>query len=220
MKLEQTFKVEAPIDRVWEALIDVERVAPCLPGAEITEAADDGKYHGNFTVKLGPTTAAYRGELEMASVDEAARTVTMKASGQDKRGQGGAKATIVSVMREEGGATAVDVETDFTITGRLARFGRGGMIKDISNKLLKDFSACLAENIEAPQAEPETESTGGPEVVQPADPGPSGAPIAAEKADAAPAPMRPSTPAKPVNGLALFFSVLRDRLKRLFGRGG
>jgi uncharacterized protein len=221
MKLEQSFRVEAPIDRVWEALIDVERVAPCLPGAEITEAADDGKYHGNFTVKLGPTTAAYRGELEMASVDEASRTVTMKASGQDKRGQGGAKATIVSVMREDGGATTVDVETDFTITGRLARFGRGGMIKDISNKLLKDFSACLAENIEAPGNEPEAQP--GPaaatEVVQPADPGPSGAPVAVGSKPPAPAPMRPSTPAKPVNGLALFFSVLRDRLKRLFGRG-
>ena len=150
MKLEQTFKVQAPIEKVWEALIDVERVAPCLPGAEITESDESGTYKGNFTVKLGPTTAAYRGELQMESVDESSRTVTMKASGQDKRGQGGAKATIVSVMREEDGATAVDTVTDFTITGRLARFGRGGMIKDISNKLLKDFSACLAENIEAP----------------------------------------------------------------------
>ena len=224
MKLEQTFEVRAPIDKVWEALIDVERVAPCLPGAEITESDESGVYKGNFTVKLGPTTAAYRGELHMESVDEAARTVTMKASGQDKRGQGGAKATIVSVMREEGGATAVDTTTDFTITGRLARFGRGGMIKDISNKLLKDFSACLAENIEAPAAEPEPEpaapaapdSGGG---VTPDDPGPSGAPVKAEAAAAAPAPMRASQPAKPVNGLALFFSALWSRLKRLFGRG-
>ncbi len=213
MKLEQTFKVEAPIDKVWEALIDVERVAPCLPGAEITESDDSGTYKGNFTVKLGPTTAAYRGELQMESVDEASRTVTMKASGQDKRGQGGAKATIVSVMREEGGATAVDTTTDFTITGRLARFGRGGMIKDISNKLLKDFSACLAENIEggeaaAPAPEPEAGVT-------PDAPGPSGAPV---QAAATPAPMRPSQPAKPVNGLALFFSALWARIGRLFGR--
>lgn len=201
MKLEQTFNVDAPIEKVWEALIDVERVAPCLPGAEITESDDSGTYKGNFTVKLGPTTAAYRGELHMESVDEASRTVTMKASGQDKRGQGGAKATIVSVMREEGGATAVDTTTDFTITGRLARFGRGGMIKDISNTLLKDFSACLTENIE-----------GG---VTPDDPGPSGAPV---QAAATPAPMRPSQPAKPVNGLALFFSALWARIGRLFGR--
>ena len=222
MKLEQTFKVEAPIEKVWEALIDVERVAPCLPGAEITESDESGVYKGNFTVKLGPTTAAYRGELHMESVDEAARTVTMRASGQDKRGQGGAKATIVSVMREDGGATAVDTTTDFTITGRLARFGRGGMIKDISNKLLKDFSACLAENIEAPAEaapaadDPAPAPEGG---VTPEDPGPSGAPVREEAAAAAPAPMRPSQPAKPVNGLALFFSALWSRIKRLFGRG-
>ncbi len=79
MKLEQTFKVQAPIEKVWEALIDVERVAPCLPGAEITESDESGTYKGNFTVKLGPTTAAYRGELQMESVDESSRTVTMKA---------------------------------------------------------------------------------------------------------------------------------------------
>lgn len=247
MKLEQTFHVHAPIQQVWEALIDVERVAPCLPGAEITEAAD-GKFKGNFTVKLGPTTAAYRGEMEMESVDESSHTVTMRASGQDKRGQGGAKAVIVSEMREEGTGTAVDVVTDFTITGRLARFGRGGMVKDISNKLLKDFSTCLAENIEAPA--PDVEEAQAPEpaaatglesseppvdAVQPADPGPSGAPIgeattpkpkgavrvgssAAAKPPVA-RPMRPTTPAKPVNGLALFLSALWARIGRLFGRG-
>ncbi|MEJ7715773.1 MAG: SRPBCC family protein [Thermoleophilaceae bacterium] len=187
MKLEQSFEVQAPIDRVWGALIDVERVAPCLPGAEITEATDDGKYHGNFTVKLGPTTAAYRGELEMESVDESTRTVTMRASGQDKRGQGGAKATIVSVLREDGGATTIDVDTDFTITGRLARFGRGGMIKDISNRLLKDFSACLTETIESAPGEQES--------VTLEDPGPSGAPVRNDaQAHASPAPSGPGRP--------------------------
>ncbi|MDX6727822.1 MAG: uncharacterized protein QOK49_2627, partial [Baekduia sp.] len=79
MKLEQSFSVAAPADEVWKALIDVERVAPCLPGAEITEAGDDGVYHGTFTVKLGPTTASYRGKLELQSLDEAERVATMKA---------------------------------------------------------------------------------------------------------------------------------------------
>ena len=152
MKLEQSFQVQAPIDRVWEALIDVERVAPCLPGAEITEGGEDGTYRGNFTVRLGPTTASYRGELQMESVDEPSHKVVMRATGQEKRGQGGAKATIESVMHEEGAATTVDVVTDFTITGRLARFGRGGMIEDVSNRLLGDFSKCLADAIEAPPA--------------------------------------------------------------------
>ena len=204
MKLEQSFTVEAPLERVWEALIDVQRVAPCLPGAEITDAGDDGTYRGTFTVKLGPTTAAYRGELRMESVDEATRSVTMDAKGQDKRGQGSAKATIVSVMREEGGATRVDVETDFTITGRLARFGRGGMIEDISNRLLRDFSDCLARTIEA---EPEVTTPAG-QAESASGAGPAGA-----ETPAAP------TPAKPVSGISLFFSVLRERIGRLFGRG-
>ncbi len=198
MKLEQHFEVEAPLERVWAALIDVQRVAPCLPGAEITEQSDDGVYRGNFTVKLGPTTAAYRGELSLDEVDEAAHRVTMKASGQDKRGQGSAKATILSALREEGGTTHVDVETDFTITGRLARFGRGGMIKDVSNKLLGDFSSCLTQTIESEPSEDE----------------PSGGPAPTPTEAAAPPP-----PAKPIKGFSLFLSVLRTRLRRLFGRG-
>ena len=152
MKLEQSFEVHAPVDRVWETLIDIERVAPCLPGAEITESGEDGIYRGTFSMRLGPATAAYRGRLHMQEVDESARRVVMSASGQDKRGQGSAKATIVSTMREEGEATHVDVETDFTITGRLARFGRGGMIEDISNRLLKDFAECLQQRMEAAPA--------------------------------------------------------------------
>ena len=149
MKLEQSFEVDAPLKRVWEMLVDVERVAPCLPGAEVTEVDDDGTYHGTFIVKLGPTTAAYRGELRIESLDESARVATMRASGTDKRGQGGAKATMVSTLTErDGGATRVAVDTDFTITGRLARFGRGGMIQDVSNRLLRDFADCLRRSLE------------------------------------------------------------------------
>src|SRR4051794_15507381 len=147
MKLEQSFTVAAPIEQVWEALVDVERIAPCLPGAEITGVDDSGAYEGTFSVKLGPTTAAYRGSLRMESIDEAARTATMSAKGTDKRGQGGASATIVSTMREEGGETHVDVLTDFHITGRLARFGRSGMIEDISRRLMRDFAECLQSTL-------------------------------------------------------------------------
>jgi uncharacterized protein len=202
MKLEHSFEVRAPLERVWEALVDVERVAPCLPGAEITEAGDDGSYRGNFTVKLGPTTASYRGELAMEEIDEQAHRAVMRASGSDKRGQGSAKATIVNVMRQEGELTKVEVETDFTITGRLARFGRGGMIQDVSNRLLRDFSDCLQQSIESaePAAAERAES-------------PQAAPAATQAAR--PAPRQ----AKPVGGLSLLFRVLLDRLKRLFGRG-
>ena len=83
MKLEQSFDVDAPLETVWAALIDVERVAPCLPGAELTEVGEDGTFHGTFSVKIGPATAAYRGTLKLEEVDEAAHEVKMRASGTD-----------------------------------------------------------------------------------------------------------------------------------------
>jgi uncharacterized protein len=205
MKLEHSFQVAAPLDRVWEALIDVERVAPCLPGAEVTEAGEDGTYRGTFTVRLGPTTAAYRGELAMEEVDAEAHRAVMRASGQDKRGQGSAKATIVSTMSEEAGSTTVDVETDFTITGRLARFGRGGMIEDVSNRLLQDFSNCLQQSIEASEATPESAAS---------EPGGEGLPGQEPPEAAAP----PAPRAKPVSGFSLFFRALLDRIRRAFRR--
>jgi uncharacterized protein len=202
VKLEQAFEVRAPIDVVWKTLIDIESVAPCLPGAEITESGEDGTYRGTFSVKLGPTTASYRGQLNMEEADAQAHRAVMRANGQDKRGQGSAKAMIVSSLQEAGEVTRVEVETDFTITGRLARFGRGGMIEDISNRLLKDFADCLQQRIE-------TES-GGPEAA------------AAETApdpSVSSAPAAPAPAAKPISGFSLFFRAVWDRIARLFGRG-
>jgi carbon monoxide dehydrogenase subunit G len=207
MKLEHSFQVNAPLARVWEALIDVERVAPCLPGAEITEAGDDGTYRGSFSVRLGPTTAAYRGELAMEEADAEAHRAVMRAGGQDKRGQGSAKATIVSAMREDAGVTTVDVETDFTITGRLARFGRGGMMQDISNRLLRDFSDCLQRTIEGAEAPPEAAADAATPEAAPATP--------AASATAPPAP----SAARPVGGVSLFLRALLDRIRRAFRRG-
>ena len=209
MKPEQSFGVRAPLERVWETLVDVERVAPCLPGAEVTEAGDEGSYRGTFSVRLGPTTAAYRGELKIEELVEADHRVTMRANGQDKRGQGSANATIVSSMRAEGDVTHVQVETDFTITGRLAQFGRGGMIEDISNRLMKEFADCLQQRIEAPPA---------------AEPGIVDAVLAATPEGAAAAPpaaggSQSPTTTKPVGGFSLFFRALLDRLRRMFRRG-
>src|ERR687893_1508814 len=153
MKLEQSFEVDAPIGQVWEALIDLEKVAPCLPGAAITGHDDDGTYHGTFQVKLGPTSANYRGTIKIESADAATHTATLAAKGSDKRGQGGATATIVNTLAPtDAGGTRVDAVTDFSITGRLASFGRGGMIKDISNRLLRDFAACLQTRLAAAPA--------------------------------------------------------------------
>src|SRR5919108_3756945 len=108
MKLKQSFEVAAPIEQVWEALIDIERVAPCLPGASVTGRNEDGSYAGALTLKIGPTTAAYTGKLDMEDVDESSHTATMQANGTDKRGQGGAKATIKSsLVPSDSGGTHV-----------------------------------------------------------------------------------------------------------------
>ena len=151
MKLDQSFEVAAPLDQVWAALIDVERAAPCLPGADISGRNEDGTYNGSFRVKLGPTAAVYAGTLALETVDEGAHTATMQASGTDRRGQGGATATIVSSVKEGGpGTTVVDVSTDYTITGRLARFGRGGMIDEIGARLVTEFASALQTLLTGP----------------------------------------------------------------------
>jgi uncharacterized protein len=228
MKLEQSFTVAAPIEQVWDALVDVERIAPCLPGAEITGQGPDGSYQGNFTVKLGPTTASYRGSLKMDSLDEASRTATMHAKGTDKRGQGGANASIVSTLREEGGETVVDVITDFTITGRLARFGRGGMIEDISKRMMRDFAQCLQATLTS-EPEPEAPAEAAPAEAAPAEAdaavasagGAAAEASAAQAPQPAPTPPRPATQpqaAKPVHGIRLVLSVLWERIVRFFAR--
>ncbi len=232
MKLEQSFEVAAPLDRVWEALIDVEQVAPSLPGAAITGRNDDGSYNGTFTIKIGPTTAAYAGKLEMESADEATHTATLQAQGTDKRGQGGAKATIVSRLSPAAdGATRVEVDTDYHITGRLARFGRGGMIEDISERLLREFASRLQSSLAGtePAAQSADEYGGGSAAGEAATP-PTDAgdteppptegqaaepPTVEEPGVAAPPPPAPPPPAsEPVQGLSLVASAVAGRVKR------
>ena len=237
MRLEQTFDVQAPLAQVWAALNDLERVAPCLPGAAITSHDEDGTYHGTFTVKLGPMTAAYNGTIRIEDVDEAAHRATLKARGTDKRGQGGASATIVNTLSEHDGITCVEAVTDFNITGRLAQFGRGGMMEDVSNRLLRDFATCLSSRLAEgpPAAEAEAQSgaemTAGdaaPEQVAaagtkpPSTPPPAAAPPPGEPSATPPPPATPpptAPAAQPLKGGSLFVSVLWERLKRLLRRG-
>jgi carbon monoxide dehydrogenase subunit G len=208
------------VKRVWEALIDVEQVAPCLPGAAVTGRNDDGSYNGSFTVKIGPTTASYTGKLEMESVDEASHTATMSAQGSDKRGQGGATAKIVSTLESLGDArTKVDVDTDYHITGRLARFGRGGMIEDISERLLKEFAARLAQSLEGADDESPTvevaavrEASAAPpptEAARPEETPPVEGPPVAEPPPVAVVP--PTN--EPMDAGSLVGGVLADRVK-------
>jgi carbon monoxide dehydrogenase subunit G len=219
VELEQSFEVAAPVERVWQALIDVEHVAPCLPGAAVTGRNDDGSYNGTFTIKIGPTTASYTGKLEMDNVDEGARSATLHAQGTDKRGQGGAKATITSSVAEAGdGLARVQVHTDYHITGRLARFGRGGMIEDISERLLKEFAGRLQSSL-AGGAEPAVDSdlpfAGEEEVPEPTDeaPPPTDAPQQASPPPPPPPPA-PAPPSEPLQAHDVVGPVLLARIRQ------
>src|SRR6202158_4118422 len=142
MKLENEFRVDGPVDEAWRVLLDVERIAPCMPGAQLQEVEGD-EYRGIVKVKVGPITAQYKGSARLAEVDEANRRIVIDASGRDTRGQGNAKATIVVTMTPEGAGTKVDVATELSITGKVAQFGRGVLV-DVSSKLMGRF----VENVE------------------------------------------------------------------------
>ena len=150
MKLRNEFEVPVGVEQVWAVLLDVERVAPCLPGATI-DGQDGDTYRGSMKLKLGPITSTYKGTVKIEEADEAARRAVMHAQAKDARGQGTAAATITSTMEAVGDSTKVAVETDMRVTGPAAQFGRGVM-QDVSAKLMRQFADCLAQRI-----------TGGPE---------------------------------------------------------
>jgi uncharacterized protein len=142
MEINDSFRVSTPIDATWKVMLDIEGIAPCLPGAQLQEVEGD-EYRGIVKVKVGPITAQYKGTARLAEVDEANRRIVIDASGRDTRGQGNAKASIVVRMTSEGGGTKVDVSTDLSITGKVAQFGRG-VLADVSSKLMGQF----VENVE------------------------------------------------------------------------
>jgi uncharacterized protein len=153
MKLRNEFEVPVGVEQVWDVLLDVERVAPCLPGATI-DGQDGDTYRGSMKIKLGPITSTYKGTVKIEEADEAARRAVMRAQARDSRGQGTAAATITSTMEEVEGGTRVHVETDMRVTGPAAQFGRGVM-QDVSAKLMGRFADCLAEQMAGPKAAPE-----------------------------------------------------------------
>ena len=137
MKLTHTFTAPAPAEEVWEALLDPERVAPCLPGAALTSV--DGKtFSGEVKVKLGPVQLLYRGTGEFVEIDPIRRRAVLKAAGKDTRGNGTASAVVTFQVDSD-----VVVETDLAITGRPAQLGRG-LIAEVSGKLVDQFAECLA----------------------------------------------------------------------------
>jgi carbon monoxide dehydrogenase subunit G len=201
MQLEHEFVVPVPIEKAWDVLLDVEKMAPCMPGAAIDEIRGD-EFDGRVKVKVGPITVTYSGTASFIEKDESARRITIKADGKEAKGSGTAAATILAVLKEAGDETTVHVTTDLAITGRPAQFGRGVMI-DVSNKLLQRFADCLSETI-SPTKAPEPEVTA-----------PSGsAPAATETASPA-ATTTASRPRGEPEAIDLFETAGAPVLKRL-----
>lgn len=161
MDLVNNFSVNVPIADAWKILMDVERIAPCLPGAELQEVEGD-IYRGVVKVKVGPIQAAFKGQASFLSQDESTYTAVLKGEGRDTGGKGNASANI-TLKLESGGdsVTNASVVTDLSITGKVAQFGRGAMA-DISNKLMAQFVDNLNQLISsspAPAAAPVSETS-------------------------------------------------------------
>ena len=155
MKLENSFEVTAPPEAAWALLMDVPRVIPCMPGAELVETVDDSHWKARMRVKLGPISLAFLTDVERGEVDEAARRVTLAAKAREERGRGAASATIESSLSSAEGKTRVTTVTELTLTGAVAQYGRG-LVQDVSAQLLKQFAACLESQLatSAPDGDP------------------------------------------------------------------
>lgn len=164
MKLENEFSVDVPVEDVWDVLLDLERITPCLPGAALTNGSDgDGEHEGTMKVRLGPVTQEYNGTVQIQEADESEHRAVLQADGKDARGQGTASATITSTLQDEGnGSTRVHVETDMQITGRAAQFGRG-IQQSVAEKILGQFADCLENEIKGGGAAQESETGGAAE---------------------------------------------------------
>jgi len=147
LKLENTFTIPVPADQAWPVLLDLERLAPCVPGATITSREGDD-YHGRIKVKLGPVGLSYKGIIKVVSQDEAAGVAVLEGSGRENRGNGTAKAVITCRLVESGGVTDVFVDTDLAITGKPAQFGRGALA-EVAGTLIGTFADNLAAEITA-----------------------------------------------------------------------
>jgi uncharacterized protein len=145
MELINTFDVSVPVDTAWAVLTDVERIAPCLPGAQLQEIEGD-EYRGIVKVKVGPITAQYKGKATFIEKDDVNHKAVLDASGRDTRGQGNASATITAQLEPNGDGTTVTVTTDLTVTGKVAQFGRG-VLADVSAKLLTQFVDNLEQTV-------------------------------------------------------------------------
>lgn len=205
-RIEQSFELQAPVDRAWSYLVDPRQVVNCLPGAELLEVKDDQTFLGRVKVKVGPVTAAYDGRVTITGRDDATHVVSMVGEGRERAGSGSAKMTMTSRLTPvSAGVTQVQITADVDIVGKAAQFGRG-MIESVNKQLFKQFTECLRSTLESPTADAMSVMTGtaaGPAAASPVATGLS-APSA-----------RSSVGGRPLRLLPLLWHAFVDWLRRV-----
>ena len=202
MEFDTSFTVPLPPADAWKVLMDIERIAPCMPGAELTQVVDPTTYKGKIGVKLGPVALSFAGQVKFEDINDAAQTARVKASGTDSKGRGGANATADFCLEAGGEGTNVLIHTNLMLSGAVAQYGRGaGMIQDMASMMVGQFASNLKAMLAADQAA-------------------NAAPAAVAAPGAPPAePVRTAPPqAKPISGFSLFFRALRNAILRALGR--
>jgi carbon monoxide dehydrogenase subunit G len=230
MEFDNSFEVPLPVGDAWEVLMDIRRIAPCMPGAELTDVVDDRTYKGKIGVRLGPVALTFAGTVKFEEIDDANHKARVAAQGNDAKGRGAANATAAFHLEPVGGGTKVLVHTNLTLSGAVAQYGRGvGIIQITAAQIITQFANNLKAQLAhggaataaaVPPAVPASPTSAA--VPAPASSTSATAPVALSDAAPIPAalPTQPAPPAaKPISGFALMASVLWASIKRLFGRG-
>jgi carbon monoxide dehydrogenase subunit G len=144
--LENEFTVPASTDEVWEFLLDPRRVAPCMPGAELTEVVNDRRYKGKVNIRMGPVSLSFNGDVDITERDDVTKRMVMKATGSEMKGKGQATATVVSALERNGSGTKMRISQDIDLSGPLAQYGRG-MIQDVSGSLMDEFAGRIQADL-------------------------------------------------------------------------
>jgi carbon monoxide dehydrogenase subunit G len=212
MEFDNSFEVPLPVGDAWAVLMDIRRIAPCMPGAELTDVVDERTYKGRIAVRLGPVALTFAGTVKFEEIDEANRAARVAAQGSDAKGRGAANAVASFHLEPASDGTKVLVHTNLTLSGAVAQYGRGvGIIQMTAAQIITQF----ANNLKAQLVKEGGPAAGAEAEVQPIPvPSPSSTP-----APQSPAPSpRSALAAKPISGFALMAKVLWRFLRRLFGR--
>jgi len=216
MEFDNSFDVPLPPERAWAVLMDIPRIAPCMPGAELTEVVDARNYKGKISVRLGPVALAFAGRVEIDAVDDANRSAKVKAQGSDAKGRGAANATASFRIEPAGDGSKVLIHTDLMLSGAVAQYGRGvGMIQATAAQIIGQFAGNLRAQL-AREGAPPPAAVAAPAAspaVAPASAPPAfvaAPPLQPEQTPrpSAPPPPPPPLPAKPISGLSLIARVI------------